>query len=345
MKKLMKEILLLGLIAFVFNIAGCSEEKIESKSMEQLQAENGTPVEVEVVQPQHFEKTMNFFGKLSGIKQSINGAMIGGRVEKVNVKVGDYVKKGEVIMEWPTDAPGGMFEQAKAAHEMSEKNYERMKKLLAVGETSQANFDGVKTQYEVNKRNFELQQQLHKLEAPFDGMITNITVKEGDNVKAKAPVFTIAQLHKMRAKVWTNENEISQIKKGMKVTTDFRGTTYSGKVIDVAITPDPAKQAFYVEVEIVNSKKQLITGITQDIIIVIEESDDAIIVPRNIVKSDADGNYVFVANNNIAKKVYITNGVDSGLYYKVENGLTVGEKLIVKGTAKLVDGSKINVIQ
>ncbi|MBU1101178.1 MAG: efflux RND transporter periplasmic adaptor subunit [Bacteroidetes bacterium] len=341
----MKEILLFGVIVSAFNISGCSDEKIESKSMEQLQTENGTPVEVEVVQPQHFEKSINFFGMLSGVKQSVNGAMIGGRVEKINVKVGDYVKKGDIIMEWPTDAPGGMFEQVKAAHEMSEKNFERMKKLLEAGETSQANFDGVKTQYEVNKRNFELQKQLHKLEAPFDGMITNIAVKAGDNVKAEAPVYTIAQLHKMRSKVWTNDKEISQIKKGMKVLTEFRGKSYKGRVIDVAITPDPAKQAFYVEVEIDNSKNQLITGITQDIIIVINETDNAIIVPRNLVKTDSGGNYVFVAVNNIAKKKYITNGVSSGLHYKVEEGLAIGDKLIVKGTAKLVDGSKINVIE
>ena len=213
---------LLMVVSVAFVITSCSDDEIESKSMEQLQVENGVPVVLEKVVPQHFEKVISFFGKLSGIKQSINGAMIGGRVEKINVKVGDHVKKGDIIMEWPTDAPGGKYEQAKATFEMSGKNYERMKQLLSAGEISQANFDGVETQYEVDKRNFELQQQLHKLEAPFDGVITNIAVKEGDNLDAKAPAYTIAQLYKMRTKVWANEDEIYQIKKGMKARTVFR---------------------------------------------------------------------------------------------------------------------------
>ena len=342
--KLLKKYLLVLLLPALF-FAGCSKEEVESKSMEQLQSENGIPVTVETVQPQHFEKTLNFFGQLSGIKQSINGAMIGGRVEKINVKVGDWVKKGDIVAEWPTDATAGMYLQTKSAYEMAEKNYTRMQALLEAGETSQANYDGVKTQYDVAKRNFELQNQLYKLEAPFDGMITNIAVNEGDNIDAKKQVFTIAQLHKMTTKVWANEDEVQYIKKGMKAETEFRGVNYTGRVIDVAITPDPAKQAFYVEVEFDNHDKKLITGITLGIMIVIKEMDNALLVPRNIVKEDGQGMYVFVDNGGVADKRYIKNGVDSGLYYQVSEGLKSGDKLIIKGSTKLENGSKINVIE
>lgn len=340
---LMKNLLLL--FGVILILISCSSDETESKSMEQLQAEKGVPVTVEILKPQNFKKTLNFFGKLSGIKQSINGAMIGGRVEKINVKVGDWVKKGHIVAEWPTDAPGGMYMQAKAALEMSKKNYERMKALLEAGETSQANFDGIKTQYEVDKRNFELQQQIHKLEAPFDGMITNIAVQEGDNLDEKKPVFTIAQLHKMTTKVWANEEEVIYIKKGMIASTEFRGKMYKGRVTDVAVTPDPATQAFYVEVEFDNNDKQLITGITMDILIVIHDMKDAILVPRNVVQKDEKGNYVYIALNGIAEKRYITNGYGSGLNYQVSSGLAAGDKLIVKGSAKLVNGAKINVIE
>lgn len=342
--KLLKKYLLVLLLPALF-FAGCSKEEVESKSMEQLQAENGIPVTVEKIEPQHFEKTLDFFGQLSGIKQSINGAMIGGRVEKINVKVGDWVKKGDIIAEWPNDATAGMYIQTKSAYEMAEKNYTRMKALLEAGQTSQANFDGVKTQYEVAKRNFELQNQLYRLEAPFDGMITNIAVNEGDNIDAKKQVFTIAQLYKMKTKVWANEDEIQFIKKGMKAITKFRGVTYTGKVTDVAITPDPAKQAFYVEVEFDNHDKQLITGITLGINIVIYETDNALLVPRNIVKQDKEGMYVFVNEGGKAAKRYVKNGVESGIYYQVNEGLNIGDILIVKGSGKLENGSKINVIE
>ena len=114
--------------------------------------------------------------------------------------------------------------------------------------------------------------------------------------------------------------------------------------MDLAITPDPAKQAFYVDVEIDNTDRQLITGITQNVEAIVEESDDAIIVPRNLVQSDTEGNFVYVAKNDKAEKRYIQNGMTSGLYYKVNSGLNYGEELIVKGSAKLKNGSKINVI-
>lgn len=344
-EKIKLTLLMLIAISLLTILTGCSEEQESAKSMEQIQQEEGIPVQFEVVEYQQFEKHQSYFSKLSGIKEATKGAPIGGKIQKINFKVGDYVKEDQVVVEFPEDHPGAMYEQSRTAFENSEKTYERMKALLAAGETSQASFDGVETQYIVNKRNYEAARKLIFIEAPFSGTLVDVKVKEGDNVKGDAPLFTIAQLNKMRTKIWITDKEIGQIKKGMAASINFGEKKYYGKVVEISMAVDPGRQAFFAEVEFDNSKNELKSGVTVEVNILIYKNDKAIVVPRNLVMNDEKGQFVFVENNGTAEKKYITNGNDSGVYYEVSTGLNAGDKLITRGAAQLTGGDKVKVIQ
>lgn len=343
-KKIIKLLFIPAVLSF-FLLNACGDDKEAAKSMEQIQDEEGIPVQVETVQYQPFEKYKSYFSKLAGIKEATKGAPLGGKIEKINFRVGEYVKEDQIVIQFPEDHPGAMYEQAKTAYETSKKTYERMKALLEAGETSQANFDGVEAQYIVNKRNYEAARKLIFIEAPFDGTVVDIKVKEGDNVKSEASLFTIAQLNKMRAKIWITEKEIGEIKKGMSASTTFGGKEYKGRIVEVSMAVDPYKQAFFAEVEFDNPKNELKSGVTVEIKILVYENPKAIIVPRNLVMTDENGQYVFVEKNGTAEIRYIANGNDSGIYYEVSKGLNIGDKLITRGAAQLTDGVKVKVIQ
>lgn len=344
-RKNILKLLITAAALFLIALTGCGEEQESVKSMEQIQQEEGIPVQFEVVEYQQFEKHQSYFSKLSGIKEATKGAPLGGKIQKINFKVGDYVKEDQIVIEFPEDHPGAMYEQSKSAYENSAKTYERMKALLAAGETSQANFDGVETQYIVNKRNYEAARKLIFIEAPFSGTLVDVKVKEGDNVNGDAPLFTIAQLNKMRAKIWITEKEIGEIKKGMTAVMNFGGKDYYGKVVEISMAVDPYKQAFFAEVEFNNPGNELKSGVTVDIKILVYEKSQAIIVPRNLVMNDNNGQYVFIIKDETAEKRYISNGTDSGIYYEVSQGLNVGDKLITRGAAQLSGGEKVKVIK
>lgn len=323
----------------------CGEDSGSAKSMEQIQEEEGIPIQFETIKYKPFEKYQSYFSKLSGIKEATKGAPLGGKIERINFKVGDYVKEDQIVVQFPEDHPGAMYEQSKTAYENSQKTYERMKALLAAGETSQANFDGAEAQYIVNKRNYEAARKLIFIEAPFNGTVVDVKVKEGDNVKGDSYLFTIAQLNKMRAKIWITEKEINEIRNGMSAVMTFAGKEYRGRVVEVSMAVDPYKQAFYAEIEFDNPKNELKSGVTVEIKILVYEKDQAIAIPRNLVMDDENGQFVFVENNGVAEKRYISNGNDSGIYYEVSQGLNVGDRLITRGAAQLTEGAKVKVIQ
>src|SRR5690606_7762524 len=244
-----------------------------------------------------------------------------------------------------TDNPALQYNQAKTTFENAEKNYVRLKALYDAGETSLAAFEGAETQYLVSKRNYESLKKMLFIESPFDGYIVDLKVNPGDGVKSEVPLFTVAQLFKMRSKIWVSEKEIVQFKKGMTAITEFGGQRFVGKIVEIALAVDPARQAFYVEVEFDNSKGILKSGLTNEIKILTYENPKAIILQRNLIMNDENGSYVFVNADGKASKRYIGNGNDSGILYEIKSGLNPGDMLIIKGASQLEDGSKLNVIQ
>ena len=325
---------------------GCSgEEKEESRSIEQIQKEEGFPVTLQQVTTKSFVKYLTFFGKFSGFKETVVGSMIGGRIERINFRPGDYVKKNDVVIQFPEDSPASQYEQAKSAYENSKKTFERMKALYEKGEIAQAQFDGVETQFMVSKRNYETMKDMLKLDAPYNGTITEIMVHEGDNVKEKTPLFTIADLNKMKIRIWLSDTERMQIKIGMKAIASVEGKSFEGKVSELSLSVNQATQSFYADLIFDNAKKEILAGTTADLKIITHESNNAITLPRNLVKTDKEKKYVFTADNDKARKTFVKILNENSTDYEISEGLKSGDLIIVKGEARLNDGSKIKVVK
>lgn len=335
--------LIINLIIIVFSLLFTYCQK--NNQSNQQNNNNAIPVRVEEIKYKSFEKYLTFFSKLSGIKEATKGSNIGGKIKKINFKVGDYVKERDIVVEFDTYTPAVQYEQAKTAYENLKKNYERMKKLLQAGETSQANFEAIETQYLVAKRNYEAAKQVLFIDAPFDGIIVDIKVNVGDVVDNEIPLFTVAQINKMRSKIWVSEKEVNQFKKGMKVITEYNGEKFVGKVVEISMAVDPSKQAFFVQVEFDNPHRILKSGVVVELKVLIYKNPNAVIIPRNLVNKDDKGNYVFVINNNKAEKRYITIGMETGLDYEILGGLNPGDFIVTKGFAQLDEDTFVNIIQ
>ncbi|KUG24767.1 putative co/zn/cd efflux system membrane fusion protein [hydrocarbon metagenome] len=337
----LKWLVVIAMLAF---LVSCGDDG-EAANKNEMENGNKVPVAVKPIEEEYFKKELTFFTSLSGIMQTTRSSAVGGRIEKVNFKVGDYVKKDQIVVEFPEDNPAVQFEQAKHAFENSKKTYERMKALLDAGETSQANFDGAETKFLVDKRNYEMAIQVLFIDAPYDGIIVEIMVNEGDGVDSKIPLFTIAKLNKMKARIWTSEDEIRQIKNGMTAEVNYNGKVYEGRVTHKSMAMDPMKRAFYAEVEFDNPNNQLKPGLTLEVAVKIYENKNALIVPRHLINNSSDEKSVYVVVNGKAEERKIKTGFESGISVEILEGLKPGDKIIVKGANMVSNGQLVNEVQ
>jgi RND family efflux transporter MFP subunit len=300
-------------------------------------------VEVINVQPQEFSVELPFSATISGLRQSAASAMIGGRIEKVLVKVGDHVEQDQVIMEFPEDAPAGQLQQAKAAHSLAKATYHRMKNLYQLGGISQQDLDGVETQYKGAVANLDAAMQMLKVRAPISGYVTSINVRETDGVHAEAILAMIAQTKQLKAKIWVTENEICQIEKGQIVHALWNDVTLKGNVAQVAMAQDPTTNAFGVDLIFDNAANLCKSGVIADIRVRTYSNPQTLLIPRKNLMNDEKGMFVYVVENNTAVKRMIKTGHDNGSL-EIISGLKPGDKVISSSLNLVYDNAKVNVV-
>lgn len=341
MKRNFKTVILIAATATL--MFGCGSKEVEeAKNIDQIYAEQGIPVEAVEIQPVEFQVKLPYTAKLTGLRQSFASAMIGGRIEHIFVKVGDYVRKDQILISFPEDAPSGQYQQAKAALDIAESTFNRMNNLYELGGISKQDLDQVDAQYKVALANFDASSQMLKVRAPIDGYVTNIAVRETDGVHAEGVLATIAETKKMKAKAWVTEDEICNVQVGMKTTATWNNVTLTGKVTEVGMAMDPGTNAFAVNMEFDNASNMCKSGVMADIDIVSYNNESALIIERKNVLKDVKGKFVYLLKNEKAVKQYITTGQENGSF-EITAGVTAGDKVITEGLHLVYDGAKVKL--
>ena len=333
------------LLAIVFSIFSCAEEKAESRSMEQIYKEEGVPVKVSTIQRDNFTVERSYNAVLTGIEESSAYAKVGDNVEKVYVKVGDYVKQDQVLLTFPTDNPNAQYYQAKVAYDNAKLAYDRIANMYQTGGISKQQLDNVKASFDVAAANWDAAQQTVIVKAPISGYVTKVNVSETDNVKKEAELFTISRMNRMKARVWISEKDSREVKNGMSAYAVWNDVRIDGKVVEVDMALNQQKQAFGALLEFDNPGKILKFGITADIFIKTYEKPGAIIVQAKDLLKDNEDQFVYVVKNGKAEKKKVITGQQFNMDVEIEKGLSAGDSLIVEGQMHLEPDSKIRIIE
>lgn len=338
-------LIVLSLLLSGFLFTSCmKEEKQPPKSMEQIRAEEGLPVEVTEVSTSGFSKDLSYFTTVYGTKESFKTAMTGDVIVKINAKVGDFVKEGDIIMEFPQNVATLQIEQAKAALDNAEKLFKRMKNLVEAGESPKINLDNAETQYLVSKRNVEQLYQLLYSRAPISGVIIDLPYRVGDVPKMGDILFKVAQVNKMIATINVSDEEYKYIRQGMGAIATWNGEQFRGRVTTVGLSMGDRTRSFPIEIEFDNPRNALKSGVTVDIKLQIENDDSAIVIERKNIKEENGSKFVYVDVNGKATRKVVTTGRESSNEVEVTSGLSAGERLISCCMNQLADGIKLKVV-
>jgi membrane fusion protein (multidrug efflux system) len=347
----MKKYLLTLLSLAIIIITSCAKEDAvaqEDTSVEALQQAQGIPVKITNIEKQDITQWDEYSGTLSGFEEVTAFGMLGDNYSKVNIEVGDLVKKGEILAEFSTDFPGANYNQAKIGYETTEKTYNRMKKVFESGGISQQQLDEVEAQYKISKENFNSTKQLVKVISPTSGVVVNVNFDKGNKNDPKMPLCTIIKTGKLKTDIFIEEEKIAAYEKGQEVRLKWDGLKekdFVGVINKISMSSNPKMRGFSIEILVDNKTEELMPGIFVYVFTPIYEKEDIVVIPREAVFRENGKNYVYVANNETANKKQITLGKSIGNKIEIVKGLATGDKLIYEGRALLKEGSKINIVE
>lgn len=334
-----------AIIILILGIVGC-----QSKQRNKIQAE-AIPVEVQTTSLTTVDNTLNLSGNIDPIAMSNVGSPISGKVEKIYVKEGDFVKQGDLIVQM-NDA---QLEQAKLKYQLSKLDYERMSKLYAEHVITQQQFDQVKTVYENDKTAYEFMLSSTQIRAPLSGVVTSKYLNDGEmfilfpGQLGSPAIVTIMQISRVKVTVAVPENYLPFIKLGEKatVTVDpYPGKIFEGRVARINPALNKNTRTFLVEIHVPNAKLELRPGMLALVKLYLGKIK-TILVPSDAVLRVPGSNieYVYVINGNIAQRKEVQTGKYFNDMLSVTAGLRPGEKLVVVGQTNIKDGTIVKVNQ
>jgi len=281
-----------------------------------------------------------------------------GTLEKVLVKEGQKVAKGQILAKIDDGGMAQQVAQLEATTALAKTTYERQKRLWGQKIGSEIQFLQTKTNYKAQKNTLaQLKKQLDKstIRAPFSGIIDEVIKNQG-NVVSPGPgsaIFRIVNLSNMYIEADVPETYITNITKGKDVEIQFPilGKTIETKVRQTGNFINPSNRTFKVEIGVPNQDRSIKPNLTAKLKINDYTSPKAILIPQSIISENAEGKqYVYVVKNiknNIgtAMQTVVKTGKTQGDIIEILEGISVGDQLIEAGARTVKDGQEVKISQ
>lgn len=269
----------------------------------------------------------------------------GSRIKNINVEIGDFVKKGQVLAEM--DMANLNQTKLKLANDSTE--LARLKSLFEQGGLSKSDYDNVVLAYKVSKTQYENLLENTVLRSPITGVVTARNYDKGDMYTMQSPIFVVQQISPVKLLVAISEKDYTRVKKGdsVGVTADaLPGRSFTGRVNRIYPTIDPASHTFNAEVLVTNGDYSLRPGMYAKANVTFSVNHSIVVPDIAVLKQQGSGQRsVFVVNpdNTVTSKV-VTLGRHFDSNFEILDGIDEGDKVVIKGHSSLKNGSKVNVI-
>jgi len=346
-------------------LIGCRQTAVDEKQASAEVAPN--PVRVISVAREEISEKLTYTGIIEAWQQVNVTPEIAGKVARIYVNEGDLVQKGQLLAELDTRALDLQLKQAEAALAVAEanradaqRNFERMKRLIAEKAVSEQQYEKIKLAYDAAEAQWKQAQaslnlvrhnlEVSKMKAPFSGVVASRNADVGDVINPmmggfspNSGVLTLIDYSKVKIKIEVSQSDIVRIKKKQRafVRIDtYPQRQFAGEVAIVNQTADPLSKKFRVEVWASNPELLLKPNTFCQVIIEVNTHPEAIVVPQEAVVEDK---YVFVIENGVAHRREVQLGLQNTEKVEILSGLQPGELVVVEGTLGLADGAKVKI--
>ena len=266
------------------------------------------------------------------------------RIERILVEVGDYVRKGQKLVQLDASS----LDQLKLQYENQLVDFKRIEELYKVGGTSKAEYDNAKTQIEVSKRQLDNRLENTVLVSPINGVVSARNYDNGD-MYGGTPILVVEQISPVKMKINISESRYAQTNRGLDVKLMFATygeQEFDGKISIVYPTIDPATHTFPVEITLANSDMKVRPGMYGKAIVNFGTTEHVVVPDAAVIKQAGSGDYYVytyedgkVAHN----KVQLGRRLDNR--YELISGIEPGSQVVIAGQNALSNGMEVEVIK
>ncbi len=328
----------------VIMAVGCGSTANKNQQAATVVVDETPVVAVVQVTSRDVPQTATYTSTVQAYVKNNIAPQMSGRIAKINVEIGDFVTKGQILAEMDRT----QLLQAQLQLQNQEVELNRLKSLYEAGGLSQSDYDAIEMSYNVAKAQTENLLENTVLRSPVNGVVTARNYDAGDMYAMASPIYTVEQIKPVKLLVGISESDYTKVKKGdsVEITADaIPGTTFYGKIEKIYPTIDPTTRTFTVEVVVSNNYNTLRPGMFARATVNFGSNHNVVIPDVAVVKQQGSGEiFVYVLNpDNTVTYQKVELGRRMGTEYEVLGGIEDGTKIVTGGQIRLKDGVKVIV--
>ena len=320
------------------------------------------PVKTIVVDEGGAGNIRSFPATVDAIQKADISFRVRGRIQKIHVKEGSEVKKGEVLAELdPTDFEIRLNDR-KASYKTAQANYDRAKELVGKGAISKVEHDKIRADYYTASANLkEAEQDLiyTKLKAQFDGYIAKRHVESFEEVLGSQTIFSLEDVSELKLLIDVPENLMINIGRRRhedrnvyaifdNVSNDHFPLTF----VEATTKADPKTKTFKVTLKMDAPEGfNILPGMTSTVYARLYSDSfttgPTMALPVSAVISDADKKptvWLVDENTMTVSPRSVDTGLMTGNFIQV-TGLNPGDRVVTAGASFLREGMKVTLLE
>jgi RND family efflux transporter MFP subunit len=339
----------LSIIAALLLSVGCGGKEDPTTSVVSAAPQTTIQAAVVEIRTSQVPIRVEVTGQVVPIYQAILSSRIQGTIDKLLVREGIQVSKGQLLIRLDSRDVRAELARAEADLENAKAQFDRMKTLYVQDAVSKQEMENATRTYKVaeaNRKSVLAQLSYTSVKAPFDGVITEKNVEAGEMASPGQPLLKMENPRQLRLEATVAEGDLKSVSRGDKIAVAIDalgGQALSGRVSQILPAGDPQTHTFTVKVDLpvtpglksgMFGRLQLDKGVTQ-----------TMLVPASAVVERGELTSVFVVEpDRIGRLRWVKVGrrLDTGI--EILSGVNVGDRILIEG-ARGVDGATVKIVE
>ncbi len=273
---------------------------------------------------------------------------VAGLIESVEFVEGQRVKKGDILFRMRSRKEEAQVAQAQADRDLARSNLERGRTLAGTKAISEQELDLMESTLATKAATYELENRRLEerlIKAPFDGVVGPREVSVGQYVSAGVPLVTLVEDARVKVRFRLPERQLSVLRTGQLarvLVNAYPDRRFEGRVELLNPEVDASTRTVEARLMVPNGEGLLRPGMFARVELVLGTRSEALVVPESaLIPALDDFGVYLITDEGRARLVPVKLGVRLPGKVELESGVKAGDVVIVAGTQKVNDGTKV----
>ena len=343
-------LIILGLFAYKTYYLDAEEapKEIESGESQNLAKKStGLPVDIYVAQKVSKSDIVYASGTVIPNEEVEIRSEVSGRLIELHINEGGYIKKGAIIAKLNDADLRSQLKKLDYEEQLADQTAARQQKLLEINAISKEEYDMAVNKVNtlsVDKEFLQVQLEKTTIHAPFSGKMGLKNISVGAYITPNIVISQLIQSNPVKLDFSVPEKYASRIKTGQEITFTIDGDDERVTARIIALDPmiDEDLRTLRVRAKASNPRGKYLPGMFIKVELPLGEVN-TIMIPTESIIPILKGKKVFVMKNGKASEVLIKTGLRTDTKVQVEDGLIVGDSVIVSALMSVKNGMDISV--